>query len=262
MTRIFSVHPKYFSDQHLVAEHDHLHEILNALGDDDKTSDNTDVFRFNGRRGLLYIRHRMLAEEMGVRAMEHTTLIDRMKIPSTEWDSLEVDDGDVQKDLEEVGAEGTPGRVPLPDGEDIAEVTGEMDVLSVIPGIVEDEILLGLYRRYKYVVMERSYRRYRSLADPMQGKKRGQTWFLFDIMLEEALAAKPGERGPAIAYETLWERLVEAATEEEKQRFQALYGALEPGKISLEMREFLAHTAARVGDEDLLISQLLVQYME
>lgn len=262
MTRILNVHPKYFSDLHLSAEHDHLHKLLDTLSNEEKTSDHPDVFRFNGRRGLLYIRHRMFTEEMGVRAMEHLTPIDRMKIPSDEWKKLELDEGVILKEVEEIKAEGAPGRVPLSDGGDIAEVTGDMDVLSVISGIIEDEILLGLYRRYKYVVMERSYSRYRHLSDPMRGKARGQTWFLFDIMMEEALAAKPDERGPAIAYETMWERLGESATDEEKQRFEALFGALEPGKISLEMREFLAHTAARAGDKDLLVSQLLVQYMD
>ncbi|NOY86553.1 MAG: DUF1722 domain-containing protein [Deltaproteobacteria bacterium] len=262
MTRILNVHPKYFSDRRLAAEHDHLHELLNALNDEEKATDHPDVFRFNGRRGLLYIRHRMFAEEMGIRAMEHLTLIDRMNIPSSEWKSLEMDDGAILEDLEEVRAEGVPGRVPLPDGRDITEVTGEMDVLSVIPGIIEDEILLGLYRRYKYVVMERSYRRYRNLADPLRGKLRGQTWILFELMMEETLAVKPDERGPATAYETLWERLRESATDEEKHRFEALFGALEPGKVSLEMREFLARTAARIGDKDLMVSQLLVPYMD
>ena len=55
--------------------------------------------------------------------------------------------------------------------------------------------------------------------------------------------------------------LEDRATEEEKEEYSRLTGELEPGKVSLDMRRFLASVADRVGDEDLKVSALLSPYL-
>ncbi len=254
--RILSVHPKYFSDDRLNGEHDFLHKLYDALGKGGALAEHGDYFRYNGRRGLLYIRHRMLVEEMIARGLTHTTLIDRRQIDADEWKPLETSAKEILADRDLVLEEGVEGRTPLPDEDDPAALTGENDLHSALIGVTEHDILIGLWKRYRYLVMERSYGRYRSLADPIQGKARGQVWMLFDLMMEEALAADPDDRGPRIAYETMWEQIEEQATEEDKEEFGKLLEALQPGEISLPMRRFLAGVASRCDHEELLKSQL------
>ena len=135
------------------------------------------------------------------------------------------------------------------------------DLCSVIPGVVDLEVLRGLWRVYRHVVMERSYSRYRSLIDPVQGRGRGSVWMLFDMMMEEAFAIEPEEKGPAIAYETIWEFLGEKASDAEREEYGRLAAALEPGKPSLAMRRFLAAVANRQENGDLRVSALLAPYI-
>ena len=84
---------------------------------------------------------------------------------------------------------------------------------------------------------------------------------LFDLMMEEALAQTPEERAPAVAYGTIWETLQSRATDGEKEEYCRLTGELEPGKVSLDMRRFLASVVERTGDEDLKVSALLAPYL-
>ncbi len=261
MTKILTIHPKYYSDKRLVDEHDHLHEILDLLGDEDSTSEHPDYFRFNRRRGLLYIRHRILVEEMIVRGLDHRTLVDRRTIDAEEWKDLDIPDEEILQDMDQIRSDDSAGRVPLPDSEDLEIVTGRNEIRSTITGVLEHEDVVVLWHLYKHVVMERSYSRYRSLSDPIQGQARGQVWMLFDLMLEEAFAEDPDERAPRIAYETIWESVEENATEDERKQFNRLLDGLEPGKVDLGMRKFLAGVVARVGNEKLLMSQLLRPYL-
>jgi len=261
MMKILTIQPKFYSDQRLVDEHDHLHEILDLLSDEDSTSEHPDYFRYNGRRGLLYIRHRILVEEMITRGLDHGTLIDRRAINAEEWKDLDISDEEVLEDLEQVRSDDSVGRIPPLDGEDLDLVTGKYEIRSAVPGVLENEDVVVLWHLYKHVVMERSYSRYRNLSDPIQGKGRGQVWMLFDLMLEEAFAEDPDDRAPGIAYETMWEAVEENATEDEREQFNSLLDGLKPGKVDLGMRKFLAGVVARVGDEKLLMSQLLRPYL-
>lgn len=259
--KVSTIHPKFLSDQRVMDEHDHVHRILDLLGDEDSVSEHPDYFRYNRRRGLLYVRHRILVEEMIARGIGHTTLIDRRTIEAEEWEKLDISDQEILEDLDEVGVDGSPGRVPLPGGEDLDALICSEDVNSAVPGVMEKNDLFVLWHLYRYVVMERSYRRYRSLADPIQGKARGQVWMLFDLMMEEALAEDPEDRAPGIAYESVWELVEERATEDEKAEFKKLFDALEPGKVDVGMRKFLARVADRIGDEKVLASQMLRPYL-
>ncbi len=258
---IHLVHPKFLSDGLLQEEHDFLHRLFEALSEGGKGGmDHPDLFRFRGRRGWLYIRHRKTIEEMGIRGMPHETLIDRRNIEPEEWGDPEVSPEEVFAQAGEVKAAG-PGRVPLSETDKTEDVVCPMDICSAIPGKVELDVLRGLWMIYRYVVMERSYGRYRSLTDPVQGRGRGAVWMLFDLMMEEAFAQVPEERAPGIAYEIVWEALQGEATKEEAKEYARLTADLQPGKVSLDMRRFLAAAAGRQGNEYLKVSALLSPYL-
>jgi hypothetical protein len=259
---IHLVHPKFLNDELLRQEHDFLHELYDSLADGGKgVMGHPDLFRFKEHRGQLYIRHRKIVEELGIRGIVHDTLIDRRAIGAEEWKPVDVTE---EKIVEEAGQlrGGVTGRVPLPDTTAAADFTCPDDISSVIAGTVELDILRALWKIYRHVVMERSYSRYRTLQDPLQGRGRGSVWMLFDLMMEEAFAQVPEERAPAIAYETMWESLEDNAGEGEKQEYARLAGELKPGKVSLDMRRFLAAEAQRQGSEDLTVSALLAPYIE
>ena len=259
--KVLTIHPKFLSDQRLMDEHDHVHKIFDLLGDEDSVSEHPDYFRYNGRRGLLYIRHRILVEEMIVRGFNHTTFIDRRVIDADEWEDLDIAEKDILEDRDQVKSDKSEGRVPLPDTEDLEVLTCSKEINSAVVGIMEKEDLYVIWHLYRYVVMERSYSRYRSLSDPIQGKARGQVWMLFDLMVEEAFAEDPEDRAPAIAYESVWELVEEKATDEERGEFKRLFDALEPGRVDVGMRKFLAGVAARLDDEKVLASQMLRPYL-
>ena len=211
--------------------------------------------------GDIVLAGRCLVEELIIRGMDHNTLIDRREFSAEEWKDLEISDEETAEDAALVRADGQPGRVDLPEGAGAKDIAGSDEICSVLVGVTEQDILVALWRIYRYLVMERSYGRYRSLADPIQGKARGQTWMLFDLMMEEALGEDPEERGPAIAYETMFEHLEDRPNGEEKAEFTRLMETLEPGKISVEMRKFLAGLAKRYEDEQLLLSKILSPYL-
>jgi hypothetical protein len=261
MSKIHLVHPKFLGDDLLVAEHDFLHDLFNSLtSESGDTLEHPDAFRFNGRRGQLYIRHRKLAEEMDLRAMEHTTPIDRKLIEADEWSAPEVEDKEILGDAVTVRESGQ-GRVELPSTDAVEDYTCPDDFTSVVVGVVENDLLLALLRVMRFLVMERSYTRYRSLTETLQGKRRGSLWMLIDLMLEEAFAHPHDEGAPAIAYESVWEILTEQATDEEKDRYKELVGELVPGKISLDMRRFLASVGGRQGNDDIKFSAMLAPYL-
>ena len=219
-----------------------------------------DAFRYNGRRGQLYIRHRKLAEEMDRRAMDHVTLIDRKLIEADEWKTPEVGDDEVMSDAVEV-KDGGPGRVEMPSTGKVEELTCPDDFTSVVIGVTEDDLLIAMWTIMRFLVMERSYTRYRAFGEILQGKRRGSVWILMDLMLEEAYAHPHDDRAPAIAYESVWEILEEQATGEETARYNELVAELVPGKISLDMRRFLASVTARQGDNKLKFSAMLAPYI-
>lgn len=259
--KIHSLHPKYLSDNMLDSEHDLVHELFDALSDEDSSLDHPDYFRFNGRRGLLFIRHRKLVEEMNLRGISHATVCDRRFIESEEWDDIEATADEVLEEAGWLKEQGESGRVPLPDPLEVEALLAKNDLTSVIIGKIDKDHLTAYWKVFKFVVMEKSYSRYRSLSDPVQGQGRGSTWVLFDLMMEEALAVDPDERGPAIAYETMWELLEPKANGEEKEAYAMLAGQLKPGKVSLEMREFLARAALRQDCRELTLSGLMTAYV-
>ena len=261
MSKIHLVHPKFLGDDLLVAEHDFLHDLFNSLtAESEDTVEHPDAFRFNGRRGQLYIRHRQLAEEMDRRAMDHTTLIDRKPIDADEWNVLEADGEAVLKEAGKL-REGDGGRVPLPSTDSVEDLTCPDDFTSVIVGVTEDDLLFAMWTIMRFLVMERSYTRYRTLGEILQGKRRGSVWMLMDLMLEEAYAHPHDDRAPAIAYESVWDILGEQATEEEAVRYKEFVDELEPGKISLDMRRFLASVTARQDNKKLGFSAMLTPYI-
>ncbi|MDF1535604.1 MAG: DUF1722 domain-containing protein [bacterium] len=267
MPKVHLVHPKFLSDGLLAVEHDFLHKLFESLSSEKgDTLEHPDAFRYNGRRGQLYIRHRKLAEEMDLRAIEHTTPIDRKQIEVAEWSAPEVDGGEILKEADELREDGRGkgygGRVPLPSTGSAEDYTCPDDFTSVILGVPEDDILVAMWRIMRFLVMERSYSRFRSLAELLQGKRRGSIWILFDLMLEEAYAHPHDERAPSIAYESVWEILEKQATEEETIRYKELVGELVPGKVSLDMRRFLASVTARQDNEDLKYSAILAPYID
>ena len=262
--KIHNVHPKYLSDDNIIAEHDFLHELYTSISNEKGGSvgtDHSDYFRFAGKRGVLYVRHRMLAEEMNVRAISHTTLIDRRVIEPDDMGYWEPSDEDVSKERDELVAAGEKGRHTLKSEDSAEEAAGRNDVCSALVEIVDDEILLGLWARYRLTVMERSYSRYRALTDPLQGKKSGQVWILFDLMLEEAFSVEPDERGPKIAYEFIWEILEESVTVEEKDELLKLMDKVESGRVNLDVRKFLGELVSKYGIKELKKSQLLIPYL-
>jgi hypothetical protein len=203
----------------------------------------------------------MLAEEMDLRAMQHTTTIDRKLIEADEWKAPEIDSDDVLREADGL-REGGQGRVPLPSTDSVKSYTCPDDFTSAIVGVLEDDLLVIMWRMMRFLVMERSYTKYRALSETLQGKRRGSVWMLFDLMLEEAYAHSHDDRAPAIAYDSVWEILQGQATEDETARFKELLGELVPGKISLDMRRFLASVAARQDNKDLMFSVMLAPYMD
>jgi hypothetical protein len=257
--KIHHVHPKFLNGELISREHDFLHQLFDSLAMEE-SMEHPDSFRFNGRRGLLYIRHRKLVEEMNANGVMHETPLDRKLIDADEWNNLEVAEQEILDEAAEL-RKTEAGRVPLPDSENPEDYTLPDEFNSVIVGIVEDEILVAMWRIMRFLVMERSYTRYRALSETLQGRRRGSVWMLIDLMLEEAFSVTPDEGAPAIAYESVWELLEDAATEEEKTQYIELTKKLHPGKVSLEMRRFLAGAAVRQGNQDLQLSALLMPYI-
>lgn len=256
---IHLVHPKYLNDELIVKEHDFLHELFDSLGTEEPM-EHPDAFRYNGRRGQLFARHRRLVEEMIVRDIPHSTLLDRREIDSEHWGEPEYTAGDVLEEVQWMRGR-PPGRVPFPEGGTTEDYMGLDEISTVLIYHTEQDILRALWRIYRFTVMERSYSRYRSLSETLQGRGNASVWMLFDLILEESFSQTPDERAPAIAYETIWDELVEGAAGEEKARYEELAGSLEPGKVSLDMRRFLAAAASRQSIEDLTRSALLSPYV-
>lgn len=257
--KIHLVHPKFLSDDLIAQEHDFLHELFDSLAGDEPM-DHPDAFRFNGRRGQLYARHRRLVEEMLIRNISHTTLIDRRDIDSEHWNEPDVTTEDVMDEVKEL-MEGAEGRVRLPESNDPEDYRCLDEMSSILIGHTEVDVLRVLWRLYRFNVMERSYSSYRSMGETLQGRGKASVFMLFDLMLEETFSKDPDDRAPAIAYESIWEYLQEKTTPEERTDYERLVGELEPGKVSLDMRRFLAGEASRQEIEELTRSALLAPYI-
>jgi len=257
--RIHLVHPKYLNDELITQEHDFLHELFDSL-EAEEPMDHPDAFRYNGRRGQLFARHRRLVEEMQLRAIPHTTLIDRREIDSEHWGEPDFTPEDVMREVEWLRGK-SRGRVPFPDSEVPEDFMCLNEISTVLIYHTEQDILRALWKIYRFNVMEQSYSRYRSLTESLQGRGNASVWMLFDLLLEEAFSQEPDERAPAIAYESIWDYLQEGATQEEKAEYERLVADLGSGKVSLDMRRFLAGAASRQGIEDLTRSALLAPYI-
>lgn len=257
--RIHNVHPKFLSGDLISQEHDFLHRLFDSLGTEEPM-EHPDAFRYNGRRGQLYIRHRKLVEEMNARGVMHESAIDRKLIEAEEWEAPETSDETILEEARELKGAG-PGRIALPESDDPRDYTLPDEFTSVIVGMVEDDVLIAMWRIMRFLVMERSYTRYRALSEVLQGQRRGSVWMLMDLMLEEAFSVLPDAGAPAIAYESVWEILEGEATGEEKARYRELAAGLAPGSVDLDMRRFLASVAVRQGNRDLTLSALLMPYV-
>ena len=257
--RIHNVHPKFIGDEIITREHDFLHELFDSLGTDEPM-EHPDAFRYNGRRGQLYARHRRLVEEMIIRGISHTTLIDRRDIDSDHWEEPEMTIGDVLEEVKWLADQGS-GRVDMPGSGSLEDYTCLDDISTVLIFHTEQDILRALWRIYRFTIMERSYARYRSLGETLQGRGHASVFMLFDMILEETFSQDPDDRAPAIVYESMWESLREGATPEEAGEYERLTGELMPGTVSIDMRKFLAAEASRQGVEDLTRSALLAPYI-
>jgi len=257
--KVHLVHPKFLSDDTITQEHDFLHELFDSLATEEPM-EHPEAFRYNGRRGQLFARHRRLVEEMLLRTIPHTTLIDRRDIDSDHWGAPDVTPEDVLKEVEELRG-GSEGRVAFPDSTGPGDFTCLNEISTVLIVHTEQDILQALWRIYRFTVMERSYTRYRSLTETLQGRGKASVFMLFDLILEETFSEDPDERAPAVAYESIWEYLQEGATPEEQAEYERLVGELEPGKASLDMRRYLASVASRQEVEDLTRSALLSPYI-
>jgi len=257
--KIHLVHPKYLGDDLILQEHDLLHKLFDTLGTDEPM-EHPDAFRYNGRRGQLFARHRRLIEEMLLRTISHTTLIDRRDIDSDHWSEPDVTAEDVLKEVEEL-RDGPAGRVVFPDSDKPDDFTCLNEISTVLIVHTKQDILQALWRVYRFNVMEQSYSRYRSLTETLQGRGNASIFMLFDLILEETFSQDPDDGAPAIAYETMWEYLQEGVTPEEQEDYDRLVGELKPGKASLDLRRFLASAASRQGIEDLTRSALLAPYI-
>jgi len=257
---IHLVHPKFLSDDLITQEHDFLHKLFDSLATEEPM-EHPEAFRYNGRRGQLFARHRRLVEEMLLRNISHTTLMDRRDIDSDHWGEPDVTPEDILKEVEELKS-GSTGRVAFPDSTDLGDFTCLNEISTVLIVHTEQDILQALWRIYRFTIMERSYSRYRSLTETLQGRGKASVFMLFDLILEETFAEDPDERAPATAYESIWEYLQEGATPEDKADYGRLVGELEPGKANLDMRRFLASVASRQVNEDLTRSALLSPYLE
>lgn len=257
--KIHLIHPKFLSDDLITREHDFVHKLFDSLGTDEPM-EHPETFRYNGRRGQLFARHRRLVEEMLIRAIPHTTLIDRRDIDSDHWSEPEVTAEDVLKEVEDLKG-GPAGRVQFPESTDPGDFTC-LDIISTVLIVrTENDILQALWRIYRFTVMERSYSRYRSLTETLQGRGKSSVFMLFDLILEETFSEDPDEGAPAIAYELIWESLGEKAAADEKAEYERLTAELVPGKPSMDMRRFLASVASRQKNEDLTRSALLAPYL-
>ncbi len=257
--KIRLIHPKFLSDDLITQEHDFLHKLFDSLGTDEPM-EHPDAFLYNGRRGQLFARHRRLVEEMLLRTISHTTLMDRRDIDSDHWNAPDVTPEDVLKDADEV-RDGPGGRVEFPGSDDPADLTCLNEISTVLIVHTEQDILQALWRIYRFTIMEISYSRYRSLTETLQGRGKASIFMLFDLILEETFSQDPDERAPAIAYESVWEYLSEGATQAEKTEYERLVEELEPGKASIDMRRFLAAMASRQENKDLTRSALLSPYV-
>ncbi len=258
--KIHLVHPRFLSDELINEEHDFLHKLYDSLGTDEPM-EHPDAFRYNGRRGQLFARHRRLVEEMLLRTISHTTLIDRRDIDPDHWGAPDVTPEDVLKEVEELRG-GPGGRVGLPDSSNPGDFTCLNEISTVLIVQTKQDILQALWRIYRFTIMEQSYSGYRSLTETLQGRGNASVFMLFDLILEETFAQDPADGAPAIAYETIWEYLQEGATREEQADYDRLAGELVPGKASMDMRRFLASGASRQEIEDLTRSALLAPYLE
>jgi len=258
--KIHLVHPKFLNDDLIVEEHDFLHELFDSLAIEEPM-EHPDAFRYNGRRGQLFARHRRLVEEMLLRVIPHTTLIDRREIDSDHWSEPEVTPEEVLKEVEELKGE-PAGRVKVPASDDPEDHMCLNEISTVFIFHTEQDILQAVWRIYRFTIMERSYSRYRSMNETLQGRGNASVFMLFDLILEETFAEQPDDRAPAIAYESIWEHLQEGAAPEDKAEYDRLVGELEPGKASQDMRRFFALMASRQGNEDLTRSALLAPYID
>ena len=257
--KIHLVHPKFLGDDIITQEHDFLHKLFDSLATDEPM-EHPDAFRYNGRRGQLFARHRRLVEEMLLRTISHTTLIDRRDIDPDHWGAPDVTPEDVLVEVEWLRG-GPGGRVGLPDSSNPGDFTCLNEISTVLIVQTKQDILQALWRIYRFTIMEQSYTGYRSLTETLQGRGNASVFMLFDLILEETFAQDPADGAAAIAYETIWEYLQEGATQKEQAEYGRLVRELEPGKASLDMRRFLAAGASRQEIEDLTRSALLSPYI-
>ncbi|MCM8784471.1 MAG: pyrimidine dimer DNA glycosylase/endonuclease V [Candidatus Omnitrophica bacterium] len=70
--RIWDIHPKFLCSKHLLGEHRELHAIWSILTQNKKGySKHPETLRWKGKLKALFLRHRLLVEEMEKRNFRH-----------------------------------------------------------------------------------------------------------------------------------------------------------------------------------------------
>ena len=133
--KIHTIHPKYISNEILNVEHDFIHKLFDVLSDEEASMEHPDYFRYNGRRGRLYVRHRKLVEEMNIRGLSHTTEVDRRVTESDEWEEPEVTAEEIAEEAAWLRENTGDGRVKIPEGADADTLVAANDLTSVMMGM-------------------------------------------------------------------------------------------------------------------------------
>lgn len=70
--RIWDIHPKFLCNKHLLGEHRELHAIWSILTKNKKGySRHPETLRWKGKLKALFLRHKLLVEEMRKRDFRH-----------------------------------------------------------------------------------------------------------------------------------------------------------------------------------------------
>jgi hypothetical protein len=98
--RIWDIIPKKLCRNHLLGEHRELHAIWSVLTKNKKGySRHPETLRWKGRLAALYLRHKMLIEEMRRRGYNHNSKLNHRLASGLKEQSVFVDSRKKQKEI-------------------------------------------------------------------------------------------------------------------------------------------------------------------
>lgn len=98
--RIWDIMPKKLCRNHLLGEHRELHAIWSILTKSKKGySRHPETLRWKGKLAALYLRHKLLVEEMGRRGYRHLSLLDPKKATGIKKQIIFIDSCVRQKEI-------------------------------------------------------------------------------------------------------------------------------------------------------------------